>query len=80
MCSYKVSVRVECSVIGCTNHLLQQFPHFEPSQVKPPVAPFEKPQRALVETFSDDGGEAEAAAEDERVTVWRVEAAALDED
>jgi hypothetical protein len=48
--------------------------------VKPPVAPFELPQRALVETFSDDGGEAEAAAEDERVTVWRVEEATLDED
>ncbi|KAF2029554.1 hypothetical protein EK21DRAFT_67372, partial [Setomelanomma holmii] len=48
-----------------------QLPHLEPRQLKPPVAPLELPQRAFVDTLTEDDGKA-AETEEERVLVAKV--------
>ncbi|KAH8716780.1 hypothetical protein GQ44DRAFT_775913 [Phaeosphaeriaceae sp. PMI808] len=57
-----------------------QSPNMEPRQVKLPVAPFLLPQRALVETLDEAGGEAMTAVEEARVLAWTVEEVCLLED
>jgi hypothetical protein len=60
-------------------YLLQQSPNLLPKQLKPPVAPFALPQRALVDTLTEDEGEA-AVTVAERVVPLSGEGAALDDD
>jgi hypothetical protein len=60
-------------------YLEQQSPYAEPAQLNPPVAPLAFPQRPSLVTLTEDEGEATATEADERVEVWRVEEAGLDE-